>query len=1011
MTKFRKLILLTLISINGIWAPLTAQKNLEVLISDSLTAISNSFTSIGRVYVTGFSVKENVLTVKASDKMNFMPFRPDNVKRIYKAISSITARKYSGYTLVCLVDNRKIEDYIPDFYKTENKVPTNSFSIPVSGHPLVQNTSRPFDIKNGLQNRHIALWQSHGWYYNQKKARWQWQRARIFQTVEDVYTLSYVLPFLTPMLENAGAYVLMPRERDTQINEVIVDNDTKDKSSQYREQNDRRRWKKGEKEGFSNTKKTYLQGENPFTFGSYREITSMNSQDEISRAEWIPALPEAGKYAVYVSFKSVENSTTDARYTVIHRGEKTEFSVNQTMSGGTWLYLGQFYFDKGKPNQNKVVLTNIGLEDGKIITADAVKFGGGIGNIARSPFVNDSISKIADSISNHNIKIKPAFLYEPETSHRPRFSEGARYWLQWAGIPDSVYSRSKAQNDYSDDFNSRPFWVNYLAGGSVVCPNTKGLAIPIDLSLAFHSDAGTTPNDSIVGTLGIHTLANSTGSAVFSNGISRWVSRDLADIVQTQIVEDVQKTIAPEWIRRGIWNKSYSETRNPEVPSMILELLSHQNFADMRYGLDPRFKFTVSRAVYKGILKYLSSANQQEYVVQPLPVEQFSCQFSSKNKLVLNWKAVTDTLEPSAKTEKYVVYTRIDEGDFDNGRVVNSNTATLDLATGKIYSFKVTAINKGGESFPSEILSAYRAPNEKPEILIVNAFTRISAPQSFSLESNYAGFYNDMDAGVPYIADYSFTGKQFEFKRNLPWVDDDAPGFGASYANFETKKVAGNTFDYPFVHGKAFKSAGYSFVSCSVKSVENQSINILQYKMVDLILGKQKQTFIGNSKKSPEFKTFPLALQNTIQEYTKTGGNLLISGTSVLSDTYASNRSFFENTLKSRLRTDHASLEGVAKLLSGPYKSFQKLDFSYYTQPNSDSYSIESTDAIEPYGEGCFTICRYNDNNLSAGIAYSGAFKLCVFGFPIESIKSEKDRESFIQSVLLFFQLNSDLKK
>ncbi|MCK7533309.1 MAG: hypothetical protein MZV63_20900 [Marinilabiliales bacterium] len=36
---------------------------------------------------------------------------------------------------------------------------------------------------------------------------------------------------------------------------------------------------------------------------------------------------------------------------------------------------------------------------------------------------------------------------------------------------------------------------------------------------------------------------------------------------------------------------------------------SHQNLADQRYGLDPRFRFHVSRAVYKGILRYLASAS------------------------------------------------------------------------------------------------------------------------------------------------------------------------------------------------------------------------------------------------------------------------------------------------------------------------------------------------------------------------------------------------------------------
>jgi hypothetical protein len=41
-----------------------------------------------------------------------------------------------------------------------------------------------------------------------------------------MFTQSFVLPFLVPMLENAGAYVMLPRERDTQVNEVVVDNDS-----------------------------------------------------------------------------------------------------------------------------------------------------------------------------------------------------------------------------------------------------------------------------------------------------------------------------------------------------------------------------------------------------------------------------------------------------------------------------------------------------------------------------------------------------------------------------------------------------------------------------------------------------------------------------------------------------------------------------------------------------------------------------------------------------------------
>lgn len=85
--------------------------------------------------------------------------------------------------------------------------------------------SRPYTPTNGLQNRHIALWQSHGFYYEPKLDRWEWQRARCLQTVEDLYTQSFVLPYLVPMLENAGANVLIPRERDCQTAEIIIDND------------------------------------------------------------------------------------------------------------------------------------------------------------------------------------------------------------------------------------------------------------------------------------------------------------------------------------------------------------------------------------------------------------------------------------------------------------------------------------------------------------------------------------------------------------------------------------------------------------------------------------------------------------------------------------------------------------------------------------------------------------------------------------------------------------------
>jgi len=97
-----------------------------------------------------------------------------------------------------------------------------------------------------------------------------WWSVRI-QTVEDLYTQSYVLPFLVPMLENAGATVLLPRERDPQTVEIIVDNDRcRDGHSVYSELNGSKMWKNGEEAGFAHLKRTYKDFENPFREGISR---------------------------------------------------------------------------------------------------------------------------------------------------------------------------------------------------------------------------------------------------------------------------------------------------------------------------------------------------------------------------------------------------------------------------------------------------------------------------------------------------------------------------------------------------------------------------------------------------------------------------------------------------------------------------------------------------------------------------------------------------------------------
>ena len=146
----------------------------------------------------------------------------------------------------------------------------------------------------------------------------------------------------------------------------------------------------------------------------------------------------------------------------------------------------------------------------------------------------------------------------------------------------TVYAGRKGENDYTDDINARSNVINYLSGSSVYNPQQSGLGVPLEMTMALHSDAGCSKTDELIGSLGIYTTDFNNGK--LNAGTDRYASRDLADILLTQIQKDIYSSYSLPWTRRSMWNRNYSETRLPATPSTIIELLSHQNFADMQLG-------------------------------------------------------------------------------------------------------------------------------------------------------------------------------------------------------------------------------------------------------------------------------------------------------------------------------------------------------------------------------------------------------------------------------------------
>lgn len=948
---------------------LSAQ-DIERNVKERLTDYFGRYTTTAKISTpklksVDIDYERKTIAIHASESFAYQPFRPETVEAVYNQVKELLPGPVHYYRLTIFADGKPIEELIPNIYRNKKKDKERmSLKTDYKDKAWVKNISRPNEISRGLQDRHIAIWQSHGNYFKNDKNEWGWQRPRLFCTTEDLFTQSFVLPYVIPMLENAGAIVYTPRERDTQKNEIIVDNDTPNASLYLEVGSKKAHWATAPIKGFAQKKAIYRDGENPFTDGTCRFIPTERKKKNKDQAfaEWVPTLPAKGEYAVYVSYRTLPNSVSDAKYLVFHNGGVTEFKVNQKIGGGTWVYLGTFEFDKGNNDYGMVVLSNESSEHG-VVCADAVRFGGGMGNIERGG----------------------------KTSGLPRYLEGARYSAQWAGMPYEVYAGRKGENDYADDINTRSNTINYLSGGSVYNPQQPGLGIPLEMTMALHSDAGCSKTDELIGSLGIYTTDFNNGK--LNTGIDRYASRDLADILLTQIQKNIYSSYNLSWTRRSMWNRNYSETRLPATPSTIIELLSHQNFADMQLGHDPNFKFTVGRAIYKGILQFVAGQHDKEYVVQPLPVSNFAIRFGKKkNTLELSWKGENDPQEPTAQPREYIVYTRIGYGGFDNGTLVSKTSHTVKIEPGLVYSFKVTAVNRGGESFPSEILSAYKAKRERERVLIINGFDRVSGPAVINTFDK-AGFDLEQDPGVPYLSNISFSGAQIGFDRAQAGKEGEG-SLGYSGSELEGMKIAGNTFDYPFIHGKAIQAAGkYSFVSCSDEAVENGTVTLEDYPVVDYILGMEKEDPVHKVY----YKTFSSAMQRIITSYCQSGGNLFVSGAYVGSDMSGTqgNREFTEKILKYGYQsstTDKSSnrINGLGRTITIP------------RAPNETSYAVPAPDCIVPV-DTAFPVFTYVPGNQSAGIAYKGNYRTFVLGFPFESIQSEADRATIMAGILGFF--------
>ena len=523
---------------------------------------------------------------------------------------------------------------------------------------------------------------------------------------------------------------------------------------------------------------------------------------------------------------------------------------------------------------------------------------------------------------------------ERGVSGMPQWTEGARYWLLSQGADSTLWNLYEG-DEYKDDMKCRAMWVNSLES-------------PADLCLAFHTDGLDSGDDStIIGTLAIYTAHDDDGKTTLRNGRDREkANRNLADWIQTQVTEDLQH-IVPHWTRRQLKEANYCESRVPVVPSMILELLSHKNMADMKYGLNPKFRFAASRAVYKGILRYL---NGPDASVQPLPVEQLSI---GKDGL-LKWKAPIDTLEMSARPTYYMVYTQADNGEWDVQQVTNTQVR-LENKRGVRYSYYVVAGNEGGLSFPSPIISSYISEKEEnPTILVVDGFDEVYGPDWFA-DSTFAGIVPGSYACEDGFS-CAYIGEQWNYRRADTWTNDDNCGWGSCYRDHAGQLTIGNTHDYAVLHGRALQQMGLSYVSCTSEMARLDS----SFAAVDYICGRNRMPVKADY--------LPL-----LSEYLKQGGRLLIS-TDHLS---ALDPKWTKRNLHASYYAAQATRSGKVQLR---YENAPKRPFTLLLSPNDTQLFTAHPEGLKP--EEGSVWATYLDMRVPAAVATPTTL---VFGFPLEA--------------------------
>jgi hypothetical protein len=382
---------------------------------------------------------------------------------------------------------------------------------------------------------------------------------------------------------------------------------------------------------------------------------------------------------------------------------------------------------------------------------------------------------------------------------------------------------------------------------------------------------------------------------------------------------------------------------------VLLEVAYHDtetpgNADDLK---EPRFRQLAARGVYQGVVKYFAELKGRKPEFIPEPPTHLAAVNSAAGRALLSWETPAGTEVTGAEPVSYKVYRSENGRGFDSGTITSQPFYTLSgLLPGRLYFFRVTALNAGGESFPSKTV-ALRTPRSGTTVplLVVDGFDRL-----------------DKDSMLREIEDGSLDSI---YRMPMEQMDRD---------------------DYIVEHAQALDSCGYAFDSALNEAVEDGSVDIGDYAALDWFVGEDAQDDRSLSKLERAF----------LQEYLDSGGNLLISGSEIGWDLARPGAGIDEDFYRQYLKSDFVGTDaGTYYFKGGSADLFNDLSGDF-DDSSHGFYDVDKPDRLAAR-DGSQAVLEYlwgTDDD--AALAYRGDFGLVYFGFPLETVVDPQVRSQLI---------------